>query len=328
MMTKLTIITPVFNEEETLPRYVTEVTQTLLNRPDLDAKVLFIDDGSRDDSWHQIEKACAADHRFQGLRLSRNFGSHTALSAGFDHVKDDADCIATLACDLQDPPEVINEFVSRWRAGARIVWGVRRSRDDSKWRVMASRIFNEGLRRYAMPEGSGFATGSFFLLDRLVLDAVRQFGERNRIVFALVAWTGFEQDRVLYDRKRREAGASGWSFAGMIGAMYDAFVGFSRLPIRLMTLSAAGAFLLAFLVVIYLIVVAVSGSPVPGWTSEMLLLSFFFGVQFSLLAIMGQYLARIYTESVERPLYFVSDRTGDSIGSTEMMSGRESGRPH
>lgn len=328
MSTKLTIVTPVFNEEETLPRYVTEVTQTLLDQPDLDASVIFIDDGSRDNSWRQIEKACAADPRFQGLRLSRNFGSHTALSAGFDHVDDDVECIATLACDLQDPPEVINEFVARWRQGARIVWGVRRTRDDSRWRVLASRVFNEGLRRYAMPEGSGFATGSFFLLDRLVLEAVRQFGERNRIVFALVAWTGFEQDRVLYDRRRREAGASGWSFAGMIGAMYDAFVGFSRLPIRLMTLSAAGAFLLAFLVILYLIAVAVSGSPVPGWTSEMLLLSFFFGVQFSLLAIMGQYLARIYIESVERPLYFVSGRAGRGAGTTQTIWDHGAERAH
>jgi dolichol-phosphate mannosyltransferase len=230
-----------------------------------------------------------------------------ALSAGMFNV--DADAVATLACDLQDPPSTVVEFVERWRAGVSIVWGARRTREDSRPRVITSKLFNLLLRRYAMPEGSRFTTGSFFLIDRKVLDCFRQFPEHNRITFALVAWTGFDQEVVEYDRQRRMAGTSGWNFGRMFRTMYDAFVGFSTLPIRLMTIAGIGAFFLSMLLVVYLLVVVLAGSPLPGWTSQMLLLSSFFGVQFWLMAIAGEYLYRIYAEVVRRPLFFVSETT-------------------
>lgn len=308
---RVTIITPVFNEADNLDRYVDEVWETLLSRDDADIDVLFVDDGSRDDSWERIERIASANPQFSGIRLSRNFGSHTALSAGFAHVDDRMDAVATLACDLQDPPETVVEFLDAWRDGADIVWGARRERDDPGWRVWASRIFTRLLRRHAMPPGSLFTTGSFLLLDRVVLDCVQRYRETNRITFALVAWTGFDQVQVPYDRRKRVAGTSGWSSGRMIRTMYDAFVGFSTLPTRLMTIAAFAAFLLASVLVLYVLVVAATGTSVPGWTSQMLLLSAFFGVQFSLTAIMGEYLHRIHAEVLRRPLYFVSMSTHD-----------------
>lgn len=310
----LLVLTPVHNEEENLERYVAQVTTELLDRPELDGHVLFVDDGSADGSWKAMRAVCERDPRFRAIRLSRNFGAHTALTAGMAEVGADVDIVATLAADLQDPPAVISEMVDRWKAGAKIVWGVRRTREDAGWRVLTSRLFQQALARYAMPRGSQFATGSFFLVDRQVVSAFQQFGERNRITFALVAWTGFDQDRVLYDRRRREAGVSGWNFGGMMRAMYDAFMSFSTLPTRLMRIVALLAFGLALLLMVYLLVFAVSGTNVPGWTSEMLLLSGFFAVQFSLLAIVGEYLQRIYSESIRRPLYFVSEEAGASDG--------------
>lgn len=305
------VVTPVFNESENLERYADEVRDVLLSQEDARFRILFVDDGSTDDSWARIQALCADDERLRGLRLSRNHGSHTALTAGFLNVE--ADAISTLACDLQDPPKTILDFIERWRDGVDIVWGERRTREDTSWRVLTSRLFHRLLQGYAMPPGSRFTTGSFFLIDGRVLECFQQFREHNRITFALVAWTGFDQDRVLYDRRPRIAGRSGWDFGRMIKAMYDAFVGFSTLPIRIMRTSAALAFLLAVVLVVYLLVVAVSGTRVPGWTSEMLVLAMFFGVQFSLMAISGEYLYRIYTETVRRPLYFVSDTTeGDA----------------
>lgn len=309
---KLTVVTPVFNEAGNLDRYADEVSATLLVRDDMDTRVLFVDDGSADDSWARIEQIAARDARFSGIRLSRNFGSHIALGAGFAGVPDDTDAVATLACDLQDPPTTVLEFVDAWRGGADIVWGARRERGDERWRVWASNMFTRLLRTHAMPRGSLFTTGSFLLMDRTVLQCVQRFKEHNRITFALVAWTGFEQAQVPYDRRQRVAGRSGWSFGRMVRTMYDAFVGFSTLPTRVITTAAFVAFLIAAALVGYLLVIALLGSPVPGWTSQMLLLSGFFGVQFSLTAIMGEYLHRIHAEVLHRPLYFVSDSTGPS----------------
>ena len=305
------IVTPVYNEVDNLEDYAATVRSVLLEAPDVTFRVLLVDDGSHDGSWDLIERIAAQDDRFRGVRLSRNFGSHTALTAGFAHVGDDADAVATLACDLQDPPEVVLEFVTAWYAGADIVWGERRSREDSRWKVLTSRAFNRALERHAMPAGSKFTTGSFLLMDRKVLDCYREFAEHNRITFALVAWTGFEQVRVPYDRRARLKGTSGWSFGKMIKAMYDAFIGLSTLPIRLMKIAAGSAFLLALLLVLYFVIVWATGTRVPGWASQMIVMSGFFGMQFSLMAIIGEYLNRIYTESMRRPLYFVSADTRD-----------------
>jgi len=313
---KLALITPVFNEAENLDRYVDEVRTTLMSsQANLDVVVLFVDDGSSDDSWQAITRITKDDSRFRGIRLSRNFGSHVAIGAGFDHLEDDVDAAVVLAADLQDPPETVAEFLEKWRDGAEIVWGRRTTRLDSRWRVLASRVFHRMLSRHAMPPGSKFTTGSFFLIDRKVIDAVTRFAETNRITFALVAWTGFEQDVVDYSRRKREAGVSGWSFTDMIRAFYDAFVGFSGLPIKLMERAAVLSFFIAVGLAVYVVIAAlIRETRVPGWTSQMLLLAVFFGVQFWLIAILGQYLARIHREVVRRPLYFVSRDTSSNGG--------------
>jgi dolichol-phosphate mannosyltransferase len=270
-------------------------------------RILLIDDGSSDHSWELIGDLCARDPHFQGLRLSRNYGSHIALSAGFAYA--DGDAVGTLACDLQDPPEVILAFLEKWQAGAQIVWGHRRHRQDKTWRQWTSSILFRLLRRFAMPKGSAFTTGSFFLIDRKVAECFRQFQEHNRITFALVAWTGFEQAIVTYDRKQRLAGTSGWNLWRMIKTMYDAFIGFSTLPIRLMTLLGASLFVLTVPLLVYVALSWLTGDPMRGWSSVMFALAFFFGLQFLLLGIVGEYLYRIYAEVVRRPLYFISAQT-------------------
>jgi glycosyltransferase involved in cell wall biosynthesis len=304
------VVTPVFNEEEGLERYAEDVTRVLLENKETEFRVILVDDGSSDHSWEVISDICARDPRFRGVRLSRNFGSHVALSAGFAHVDPEASAAATLACDLQDPPETILEFVEKWREGADIVWGERLSRQDSGWKVMTSKLFNRALTKHAMPRGSKFTTGSFLLVDRVVLDCFNQFKEHNRITFALVAWTGFDQVRVPYHRVARTTGTSGWSFPKMLKSMYDAFIGLSTLPIRVMKWAAAIALLIAVILMIYTIALAtLTRTDAPGWASQMLVLAGFFAVQFTLMAIVGEYLNRIYTESMRRPFFFVSRDT-------------------
>lgn len=308
MKSRITVVTPVYNEGDGLPLYLEAVRSVILSRTDIEFDVLLVDDGSTDRSWDIIQRTCSDDPRFRGLKLSRNFGAHIALCAAFDEVN--ADAVVILACDLQDPPETILEFVAQWRAGADIVWGHRRERRDPLWRRLVSKQFGAAMRRYAMPRGSRFTTGSFLLADRKVVQAVQRMREHSRITFALVAWTGFRQDIVHYDRSRRRTGKSGWTFSRMILTMYDAFVGFSVLPIRLTTALGITVSLLNVPLAIYLVVRWWIGHPLPGYTSLMLVLTVFFGIQFLLMGMIGEYLYRIYIESMRRPLYFVADRCG------------------
>jgi dolichol-phosphate mannosyltransferase len=273
-------------------------------------QVLFVEDGSVDDSWARIRELAARDSRFRGIRLSRNYGSHVAISAGFAHATD-ADAVATLACDLQDPPEVVSQFIDTWMAGAEIVWGRRRSRDEATWRVRTSRLFEGLIRRFAMPPGSRFATGSFLLVDRKVADCFSRFQEQNRVTFALVAWTGFSEAVVEYDRMSRRFGVSGWTYQRMVKTMYDTLIGFSQMPIRLMTMTGAMVSLLTVPLASYLLFHYLTGRPLLGWTSVMLAVTLFFGLQFLMMGIVGEYLYRIYAEVVRRPLYFVSASTSE-----------------
>jgi len=304
---RVTIVTPVFREAGNLPRYAEAVTRTLLEHPDFEFQVLFVDDGSPDTSWEFIAMLCQRDTRFKAIRLSRNFGAHIALSAALHRA--DGDAVAVLACDLQDPPEVILQFLEQWRAGAKIVWGRRRTRADKGWRVAASRLFEGLVRRYALPPSSRFTTGSFLLMDRAVLRCYQQFGEATRITFALVAYTGFSQAVVDYDRAPRLAGRSAWNVKAMVKAAYDTFFAFSRVPFGMMTAVGASLFLFSLPFSVYLLLCYFLGDPKPGWTSIMLVLIMFFGLQFIFMSFLGEYTARIHTEVVRRPLYFISEES-------------------
>lgn len=302
------VLTPVYNEAGGLAAYERSVRATLLSRADCDVRVLFIDDGSSDDSWNIICDIAARDSTFRGIRLSRNYGSHIALSAGFANIGD-ADAVATLACDLQDPPDVLSKFIDTWKTGPDIVWGKRRSRDESRLRIWTSRIFEKLIRRYAMPAGSRFTTGSFLLVDRTVADCFARFQEHNRVTFALVAWTGFSQAIVEYHRQQRRTGVSGWTYGAMVKTMYDTFIGFSQVPIRVMTVTGAAVSMFTVPVAGYVVYANIVGHPIPGWTSIMLPLMLLFGLQFLMMGVIGEYLYRIYAETVGRPLYFVSGTT-------------------
>lgn len=304
---RVTIVTAVYNEEESLELYRAAIERALFTRTDVDFEVLFVDDGSVDRSWEIIERFASESPRFRGLRLSRNFGANTADSAGIDYAEGDA--VVTLACDLQDPPETVLEFVDAWRAGAQVVWGWRRSRPENPARVLLTAVFFKLIRSQAMPRGSKFTTGGFFLIDRLVVECFRAFREHNRITFALVAWTGFAQAIVYYDRRPRIAGASGWTFTRMFKALYDALLGFSDILPRMITLLGAAIFALNIPIALFLIISYLIERPIPGWTGLMVTLFFFFGIICLMLGVMSEYLHRIYIESTGRPLYFIAQRT-------------------
>jgi glycosyltransferase involved in cell wall biosynthesis len=312
------ILTPLYNEEKCFEIYVEAVESILMARTDVEYRCLMVDDGSTDKTWELIQQQCDASPRFRGLRLSRNFGAHTAETAGLDLC--DADAVVILSGDLQDPPEVVPSFVEAWLQGADVVFGHRRMRDDSRWRVLASKSFEALLRRFAMPKGSKFATGGFLLMDRKVVECVRQMREANRLIFGLVAWTGFRQAVVEYDRQRRAAGRSAWSVARMIKSMYDGLIGFSAAIPRAVTLLGAFFSLIGFIAALYFLLNAIFFSPLPGWSTIMVILSLFFGIVFMILGTICEYLLRIYVESTRRPLYFIAaDTAADDLGRNKLQ---------
>ena len=303
------ILTPLYNEEGSFEVYVEAVERVLLSRADVEYRCILVDDGSGDRTWDLIQRQCDASPRFRGLRLSRNFGAHTAETAGLDLC--DADAVVILSADLQDPPEVIPSFVEAWRQGADVVFGRRRTRGDSRWRIFASKAFEGILRRFAMPKGSKFATGGFLLMDRKVVECVRQMREANRLIFGLVAWTGFRQAVVEYDRQRRIAGRSAWSAGRMIKSMYDGLIGFSGTIPRAVTLLGAFFAVIGLIAALYFLLNAIFFSPLPGWSTIMVMLSLFFGIVFLILGTICEYLLRIYVETTRRPLYFIAADTAD-----------------
>jgi len=309
MSPRLLVITPVYNEAANLDRFVGEVARTLLAAPDAEIRFLLVDDGSSDGSWAKIEQICQKNAAFSALRLSRNFGAHLALTAGMDHVGD-VDVVATLAADLQDPPDTVLLFLDEWRKGASIVWGRRRTRRDHGWRRLVSMLFENLIRRHAMPRGSKFTTGSFFLADRRVVDCFREMREAARVTFALIAWTGFDQAVVDYDRVSRTAGKSGWTFGKMIHAFYDVVMSFSQMPARLLTMIGLATSALSGAALIYLIGIWLSSEVQPGWTGIMATMTLFFGILFLMLGIISEYLYRILLEAKKRPLYFVAKSVG------------------
>ncbi len=302
----ISIICPVYNEEENLKAYHEAIEVNFKDSANLSYEIIFVDDGSRDNTWDLIKEICSQSKRYKALKFSKNHGSHKALAAGFQLCTGDA--AGMLACDLQDPPEVIHEFIEKWLEGYKIVWGKRASRDDSPWKKFFSSLFEKLIRKYAAPKGSLFTTGSFFLADKKVVSFYRRFNEHNRITFALFAHMGFKQAQVDYHRKDRIRGSSGWNFSRMINALYDSFIAFSYAPAALLrnfSILAIVGFVPFLFYVIYLYFSGRSSN--IGWVSVMLVIYFFSSLILFNLSLIIDYLIRVYLNSAERPLYFVEE---------------------
>lgn len=304
----LSIIVPVYNEEANLRRFHEAMTAVLQRVGDT-WEFVFVDDGSRDESFAVLEELRGRDRRVNALRFSRNFGSHVAIAAGIDYCRGDAAVI--MAADLQDPPEVVEQFVDRWREGFDIVWGARTGRDDGWWRAWFMGAFYAVVRRFAIPTYPKGGTGSFCLISRKMITTFRQCAERNRLTFGLIAWSGFRQTEVPYHRPPRVAGRSSWTFSRMVKSAVDTFISFSFLPIRAISYFGLVVSLVSFLFGFYVLLnKLLYGAHVEGWTSVMLAVLMLGGVQLTMIGVLGEYLWRILDESRGRPLYVVDRSLG------------------
>lgn len=294
---------PVFNEAEAVTLYV-QTTRSVLEGAGLDFEILFINDGSRDGTLPRLMELANADKRLRIINFSRNFGKELALTAGIDHAI--GDVLVPMDVDLQDPPELIPQFLEQWREGYDVVYGVRMQRrhDNFTKRTSAAwfyRIFN-CLSRLKIPDNAG----DFRLIDRKVADIIRQMPERNRFMKGLFAWVGFNSAGVPYERPQRAAGTTKWSNWRLWNFALDGLFSFSTLPLRVWTYIGAVVAVLSFSYGSFIVVrVLMLGIDIPGYASLLTVVLFLGGLQLLSIGVLGEYLGRLFIEVKGRPLYVI-----------------------
>lgn len=298
-------VVPVLDEEDALPELFRRLAP-VLDALDGPAEVVLVDDGSTDDSFAVMRAQQQRDERFRVLRLSRNFGHQVAITAGLDHAEGEA--VIVMDADLQDPPELALRLAERWREGFDVVYGVRDGRaGESRSKVVTASWFYRLLGRMSEVDIPVDA-GDFRLLDRRVVDAVAAMPEHRRYLRGLVAWVGFEQTGVHYEREARHAGRTKFSLARMLAFASDGIVSFSTVPLRIATTLGFAVSALSFLAVLYGVGSKLLGHVVPGWASIVVCMGLLGGVQLTLIGVMGEYVARIHDEVKRRPLYLLRDQ--------------------
>ncbi|MBI2516128.1 MAG: glycosyltransferase family 2 protein [Opitutae bacterium] len=300
----ISVVIPIYNEEEVLPELFTRLTGVFNAQTDAVWQAVFVNDGSRDRSAELVRTQAAADPRFELVELSRNFGFQAALAAGLAQARGDA--VVTMDADLQDPPECIPAMVAAWRNGAEVVQAVRRSRQETGLRRLGMDFFHRTFSRISdFPITSN--TGTFGLMDRVAVDALNCLPERNRFFPGLRSWVGFTTTEILYDRQERAAGRPQQTFRRLLRYATDGVFSFSYLPLRLLTYTGTCVSLLGFIVGMFFIVRRLLGIEVAqtGFTTLVTLVLFLGGVQLIGIGVLGEYLGRIYDEVKQRPTYIV-----------------------
>ena len=310
---KVSVVVPFLDEEANLPELKRRVEEVFRGRAER-WELLLVDDGSTDGGTVWAREAARTDGEHVRLvRLSRNFGHQLAITAGLDLAEGDA--VAVMDADLQDPPEVIAEMLRKWREGADVVYAVRRKREGETWakKVLAAgfyRVFRR-LSKVKMPVDAG----DFRLMDRRVVDAVKQMRELHRFMRGMTSWVGFRQEAVTYDRAARAAGTTKYPVWKSAKLALDALTSFSGAPLRWIAGMGLATCLVALVWGGYIAASKLMGwgESEKGWSSLMVTLVFFSGVQLLGLGMVGQYVSRIFEEGKRRPLYWVAEdsRNGD-----------------
>ena len=310
---ELSLIVPVKDEEVAVPAFLARVVPLLEKLDDPAAnsfEILFVDDGSSDKTLDVIRAANAADPRVRCLSLSRNFGKEAALTAGLDSARGLA--VIPLDVDLQDPPEVIAPMIATWRGGVDVVYGVRDNREtDSLPKRLTADLYyraHNWLSSDKIPEHAG----DFRLLDRRVVEVIREMPERNRFMKGLFAWAGFKQAAVSYHREERKLGTTKFNYWKLWTLAIDGITSASTVPLRVWSYVGGVVALGAIGYALFIVVRTIAfGIEVPGYASMMVAILFLGGLQLLSLGVLGEYVGRILTETKRRPLYVVRERIGD-----------------
>jgi dolichol-phosphate mannosyltransferase len=301
------IVIPIYNEQETIPALYERLKLTI-ETFDAPTEVVLVDDGSADGSFELLREINAKDHRFKVVRFSRNFGHQVAISAGLEHTTGDA--VMIIDGDLQDPPEVLPRFISKWREGYDVVYAIRTKRKEGVVKRAAYALFYRILKRMSYLD-IPLDSGDFCLMDKRVVGAMRHLPERKRFVRGLRTWVGFRQVGVAYERDRRFAGMPKYTFTKLLTLAYDGIFSISITPLRIAVYTGFTLALAAFVGVLWVIYQKLEhGIALAGWASTIVIVTFLGGVILATLGMIGEYVSRIYEEVKGRPLYVVREKLG------------------
>lgn len=308
----ISIIIPVFNEEASLSELYQRLCPIIEKLPH-DFEIIFVDDGSKDKTFDICVGFRAHDDRFKIIRFSRNFGHQLAVSAGLFYAKGDA--VIIMDADLQDPPELLSEMISNWQKGYKVVYAVRREREGESWfKLKTAAIFYWLIKKISQIDIPS-NVGDFRLLDKEVVRTLNALPEQHRFLRGLVVWVGFKQIGIYFDRPKRFAGATHYPFKKMFKFAIDGITSFSVMPLRLVMYLGFVAVVFGFGVGAYSLIqhFFYPEQVVRGWTSLMMTIIFFGGVQLIVVGVLGEYIGRIYEEAKRRPLYVIESKVGFDV---------------
>lgn len=308
-MNKVSIVVPMYNEQEVAAEFYNRVTKVLENI-NLNYEIIVVNDGSRDKTLEILLELIKQDEHIRVINFSRNFGHQAAITAGIENATGDA--IITIDADLQDPPEVIIDLIKKWQEGFDIVYAKRKSRKvDSFFKRYTAEMFYKILNKLSdtnIPEN----VGDFRLISKRVQEVFIKLPEKDRFIRGMFAWMGFKQAFVEFDRKERFAGKTKYPLKKMIKLALSGIIGFSTKPLRLILKLGFLTTFISFLLMIYAIITKIMGYTTHGWSSLMVAITFIGGIQLLSLGIIAEYMAKIYGEVKARPVYIIMDKYGTS----------------
>ena len=302
-MKKISIIVPVYyNQDNLLPLYA-DLKEKILSKINIEYELIFVDDGSKDKSYEVMKNLAKLDENIKTIRLSRNFGEHSALLAGLSQCT--GDCAVRKAADLQEPSEVILDMMKKYEEGNKVVLAVRADREEPITQKAFSNLYAFLMRKLAlhnMPKG-GFDT---FLIDSQIIDLLVKMQEKNTSLMSQILWAGFETATVPYIRKKREIGKSRWTLSKKIKLVYDSLLSFSYFPIKMITSVGFLSFFISLILLVVLIGKKFAGIiDVEGYTSIIMIMLMGFGIIMLSIGVLGEYLWRTYDAARSRPPYII-----------------------
>ncbi|MEB9504229.1 glycosyltransferase family 2 protein [Bacillus anthracis] len=305
MQKLISVVVPMYFEEEVAQECYNRLKSVMLQN-NINYEFIFVNDGSTDRTMEILSEIAANDYRTKIVNFARNFGHQVAVTAGIAAAKGDA--IVIIDADLQDPPEVIPELIAKWEEGYEVVYAKRKQRKGETWfKLLTAKYFYKFLN-YMSDIDIPKDTGDFRIIDRKIADVFNQMTERNRFIRGMMSWVGFRQTYVEYERDERFAGETKYPLKKMIKFASDGIIAFSTKPLRIVMSLGLLSVLISIIVLLYTITVKVFGHGTQtGWASIMVAITFFSGIQLLGLGIVGQYIARIYDESKNRPIYIVKE---------------------
>lgn len=302
-MKKFSIIVPIYWNELNIPHTVPRLQNIADSLKKFETEFIFVDDGSGDKSLEVLLRLRNSDHRIKIVILSKNFGSMQAITAGLSYAS--GDCVGIITADMQDPPELFTEMISRWEEGNKVVMAVRSVREESWSQKFFASMFYRLMARFAIPNypNGGF---DFVVLDKQVVSEIISIKEKNTNVFSLILWLGHKRESIAYVRQKREYGKSCWTFSKKVKLFIDSFVAFSYAPIRIISFIGLTTAVASFIFGIFVIINAIFGRiPVQGYTTIVSIITFLLGLVMFMLGIIGEYLWRVLDEVRKRPPFIV-----------------------